>query len=177
MAPKSNELDRGGRLQQSQLHALLPQTQCRRCTYVDCLGYAQALAQGQAQINQCQPGGAQGIERLARALACERLPLDPEFGFEAERSVVWIDESACIGCTRCLEACPVDAIVGASKHMHTVIESECTGCELCIAACPVDCIELEIATPGLTGWQAWSPEQAARALARYEAHKVQYPQA
>ena len=120
----------------------LPQTQCTRCGYPDCAAYAQAIAAGDAAINQCPPGGAEGIRRLSRLTGLPALPLNPEHGAEGPRSVAWIDEAWCIGCTLCIKACPVDCIVGGNKRMHTVIESQCTGCELCIPACPVDCIAL-----------------------------------
>jgi electron transport complex protein RnfB len=150
------------------LDALLPQTQCTRCGYADCRAYAAALAQGEADIDRCPPGGAEGVRRLARALGRAPRPLDPAHGSEGPRRVVFIDEGACIGCTLCIQACPVDAIIGAPKRMHAVIESECTGCELCLPACPVDCLVTVDATPGAGGWDAWSPEQAGRARARYE---------
>jgi electron transport complex protein RnfB len=153
------------------LHAALPQTQCTRCGYTDCRAYAQAMAQGEALSNQCPPGGEDGAKRLAGLLGQTALPLNPEHGQEGPRHLAVIDEDWCIGCTLCLEACPVDALVGAPKHMHTVIETECTGCALCVPVCPVDCIELQPATQ-TTGWQAWSPEQAERALTRYESRKA-----
>ena len=146
---------------------VLPQTQCTRCGYPDCAGYAQAIAAGQAGINQCPPGGAQGIERLSAIAGQPFEGLAPEFGIEGPRSVAYIDEDWCIGCTLCIKACPVDAIIGVNKRMHTVIEDHCTGCELCLPVCPVDCILLENVTPGRTGWSAWSSEQAAAARARY----------
>ena len=118
----------------------LPQTQCTRCGYPDCAGYAQAIAAGEAAINQCPPGGAEGVARLARLTGLPALPLNPDFGTEAPRTVAVIDEAWCIGCTLCIKACPTDAIVGSNKLMHTVIEPYCTGCELCLPVCPVDCI-------------------------------------
>jgi electron transport complex protein RnfB len=124
------------------IDALLPQTQCARCGYGACLPYAQALAQGQADINRCPPGGGGGIVALAGLLGRSPLPLDPSCGREQPVRVAFIDAQACIGCARCLPACPVDAILGASHFLHTVLERECNGCELCLAACPVDCIEM-----------------------------------
>jgi len=154
----------------ARIHEALPQTQCTRCGYPDCAGYAQAVADGAAGINQCPPGGAEGIARLARLTGREALPLDPQFGTEGPRSMAVIDEAWCIGCTLCLDACPTDAIVGIHKRMHTVIEAHCTGCELCIPVCPVDCISLEVETPGRSGWAAWSTAQADAALQRYQRH-------
>lgn len=145
----------------------LPQTQCTRCGYPDCAAYAQAISNSEANINRCPPGGQEGIERLARLTGQMALALDPEYGLEGPRHMAWIDEAWCIGCTLCIDACPVDAIVGTHKLMHTVVESECTGCELCIPVCPVDCIQLENATPHQTAWSAWSQEQAQRAKSRY----------
>jgi electron transport complex protein RnfB len=126
----------------AQIDALLPQTQCEQCGYHGCRPYAEAIALGEAEINQCPPGGAAGIDKLARLLERPALPLNPEHGIEKPRMLARIVEFDCIGCTKCIQACPVDAIVGASKLMHTVIVDDCTGCELCVAACPVDCIEL-----------------------------------
>lgn len=155
------------------IHDALPQTQCKRCGYADCLGYAQAIAAGEANINQCAPGGVEGLVRLA-AITARPLPalqaIDPDFGAEGPRTVAFVDEDCCIGCTLCIAACPVDAIVGTHKHMHTVIEAECTGCELCLPVCPVDCILLENVTGEATGWQAWSAQQAAHARERYAEH-------
>ena len=154
------------------LHAALPQTQCTRCGYPDCAAYAQAIACGQAEINQCPPGGAQGIERLAQISGRPVLPLNPAHGQEGPRQVAFIDEAWCIGCTLCIKACPTDAIMGSNQHMHTVIEPWCTGCELCIPVCPVDCIGLENVTGDRTGWAAWSAHDADTALGRYEARKA-----
>jgi len=154
----------------ARINDALPQTQCTRCGYPDCASYAQAVADDEAGINQCPPGGAEGITRLAQLTGRAPLPLDPECGTEGPRAMAVIDEAWCIGCTLCLDACPTDAIVGINKRMHTVIEAHCTGCELCIPVCPVDCISLEVETPGRTGWQAWSPGQAASARRRYDLH-------
>jgi len=154
----------------ARIHNALPQTQCTRCGYPDCAGYAQAVADGEANINQCPPGGAEGIARLAQLTGREQVPLDPQFGTEGPRAMAVIDEAWCIGCTLCLDACPTDAIAGINKRMHTVIEAHCTGCELCIPVCPVDCISLEVETPGRTGWAAWSQAQAEAALKRYQLH-------
>ncbi len=124
-------------------NAALPQTQCGRCTFAGCKPYATALVDGQADINHCPPGGNATARVLADLLNRPYKPVDPRFGVTPARPLVaWIDEPACIGCTKCIQACPVDAIVGASKFMHTVIAERCTGCELCIPPCPVDCIEL-----------------------------------
>jgi Na+-translocating ferredoxin:NAD+ oxidoreductase subunit B len=122
---------------------LLPQTQCGRCTYTGCKPYATAMARGAADINQCPPGGPATVVALANLLHRRARPVDPKFGVvPAVPAVAWIDEPACIGCAKCIQACPVDAIVGAQKFMHTVIAAHCTGCELCIPPCPVDCIEM-----------------------------------
>jgi electron transport complex protein RnfB len=125
------------------LDRLLPQTQCGRCTFAGCRPYATAIARGEADTNQCPPGGDRTAAALARLMGREPRAVDPSFGVVPARPMVaWIDEAACIGCVKCIQACPVDAIVGASRHMHTVIAAECTGCELCIAPCPVDCISM-----------------------------------
>lgn len=126
------------------------------------------MADGEAQVNRCPPGGAEGIGRLAALMQVPVLPLDPIRGAEGPRALAIIDEAWCIGCTLCIKACPVDCIVGASKLMHTVIDAQCTGCELCVPACPVDCIAMVPVTEAKTGWDAWSPAQAAEARARYE---------
>ncbi|WP_266169000.1 RnfABCDGE type electron transport complex subunit B [Dyella subtropica] len=125
------------------IDALLPQTQCEQCGFHGCRPYAEAIARGEAEINQCPPGGAAGILKLATLLGREPLPLDSEHGVEKPRTLARIVEADCIGCTKCIQVCPVDAIVGSAKLMHTVIADDCTGCELCVPACPVDCIVLE----------------------------------
>jgi len=129
----------------ARIDALLPQTQCTRCGYSGCSPYAAAIADGEAQINQCPPGGAATIDALASLLNRPALPLNPANGVESPPRVAWIDEARCIGCARCLAPCPVDAIVGAQKYMHTVMADRCTGCELCLQPCPVDCIEMRAA--------------------------------
>lgn len=168
-------------LDADQINLLLPQTQCTRCGYPDCASYAQAIAQGRAGINQCPPGGEEGIARLAQLTGLPAEPLNPEFGTEGPRFLAVIDENWCIGCTLCIKACPVDCIVGAPKHMHTVIEDQCTGCELCIPACPVDCITLVPAHTGQpvvpTGWAAWSAAQADEARERHAFRAIRIAQA
>jgi electron transport complex protein RnfB len=126
------------------IDALLPQTQCRRCTFEGCRPYAEAIAQGAADINQCPPGGERTAKALASLMGVAPKPVGKEFGVvPGYPAVAFIEEDACIGCTKCIQACPVDAIVGASRYMHTVIAAECTGCELCIPPCPVDCIVMQ----------------------------------
>jgi electron transport complex protein RnfB len=155
-----------------QINALLPQTQCTRCGYPDCASYALAIASGEAGINQCPPGGEEGVRRLAALTGLPPQPLSEAHGLEGPRMLAVIDEAWCIGCTLCVKACPVDAIIGTNKHMHTVIEPDCTGCELCIPVCPVDCIALvpAHAEPAPTGWAAWSVEQAEQARAQHAWH-------
>jgi electron transport complex protein RnfB len=130
-----------------QIDAVLPQTQCEQCGYHGCRPYAEAIARNQAPINRCPPGGTAGIGKLAALLERPALPLDPAHGIEHPRMLARIVEADCIGCTKCIQACPVDAIIGASKLMHTVVADDCTGCELCVPACPVDCIVLEPMPP------------------------------
>lgn len=153
-----------------QINAILPQTQCGLCSYNGCKPYAEAIAAGNADINQCPPGGDEGIAELAGLLGQEIKPLNPEFGVHKPKHVAFIIEEDCIGCVKCLAACPVDAIIGAAKLMHTVIAAECTGCELCIAPCPVDCIELQpvLVQPMLEQKNA----QKLIAMRRYEARKL-----
>ena len=155
-----------------QINNALPQTQCTRCGYPDCQRYAEAITQGEADINQCPPGGTEGVERLAALTGKPALPLNPENGLEGPRTIAVIDEAWCLGCTLCIAACPTDAIVGANKRMHTVVEPYCTGCELCIPACPVDCIFLEPIDINLSGWASWPQELADRARQRYDARSV-----
>lgn len=144
---------------------LLPQTQCTKCGYEGCRPYAEAIADGDALINQCPPGGANGIRQLAQLLNRHELPLNPANGAEQPLLVAVIDESLCIGCTLCIPACPVDAIVGASKRMHSVIASHCTGCDLCVVPCPMDCISMIPVQPA----RAWSAADAQAARSRFEA--------
>src|SRR5579883_591682 len=152
------------------IDALLPQTQCTRCGYQGCRPYAEAIARGEAEINQCPPGGGATIAALASLLGREPLPLNPANGVEGPPLVALIDEAACIGCAKCLPPCPVDAIIGARKQMHTVIAALCTGCELCIAPCPVDCISM---VPRPAGSLEPTPE-ANRT--RYHAHNARLSQ-
>ena len=152
--------------------AVLPQTQCTRCGYPDCEAYADAIERQEAGINQCPPGGEEGIQRLSALTGLPTLPLNPSNGSEGPRHIAWIDEQWCIGCTLCITACPTDAILGASKQMHTVIEDACTGCELCLPVCPVDCIHLENVTLGKSGWNAWTQALADQAKNRYEQKKL-----
>jgi len=149
----------------ARIDALLPQTQCTRCGYPGCKPYAEAIASGAAEINQCPPGGGATIAALAALLKRPVQALNPVHGVESPPRVAWIDESRCIGCARCLAPCPVDAIVGAAKYMHTVIIERCTGCELCLPPCPVDCIELR------TGPEP-AADQPAQNRMRFEAHNA-----
>ena len=154
-----------------QLLDALPQTQCTRCGYPDCRAYAGAIAAGEADINQCPPGGAEGVVRLAAITGRPARALNPTHGAEGPLRLALIDEAWCIGCTLCIKACPVDCIVGGPKSMHTVITALCTGCELCLPVCPVDCIAMIDATPGRSGWAAWSAPQASQARGRYAFHQ------
>jgi electron transport complex protein RnfB len=141
-----------------QIEALLPQTQCGQCDFAGCRPYAEAIAEGSAEINRCVPGGETTIQELADLLDREVIPLDEELGEEKPPMVALIIEDQCIGCTKCIQACPVDAIVGAAKQMHTVIADECTGCELCLPPCPVDCIEMIKIPETLETWQWPTPK-------------------
>ncbi len=153
-----------------QINDILPQTQCGQCGFPGCKPYAEAIANGEA-INKCPPGGEAGIQALADLLDVEAIPLDEEHGEENVRKVAYIREPECIGCTKCIQACPVDAILGAAKQMHTVIADECTGCDLCVEPCPVDCIDMipvEL-TLGNWGWELPKPaEQLVIASDRWD---------
>ncbi|HEX6928182.1 MAG TPA: electron transport complex subunit RsxB [Gammaproteobacteria bacterium] len=140
------------------IDALLPQTQCGQCGYPGCRPYAEAIANDEADINQCPPGGEDGVRALAELLDREPKPVGARFGIEKPKALAVIDEQTCIGCTLCIQACPVDAIIGAAKQMHTVLESECTGCELCIAPCPVDCIRMVPPPVTARNWKWPEPE-------------------
>jgi len=144
-----------------QINAILPQTQCGQCGFAGCRPYAEAIAAGEADINQCPPGGEAGIRALADLLGRDFKPLNAEHGQHAEKTVAVIDEQLCIGCTLCIQACPVDAILGAAKHMHTVIEKECTGCELCVEPCPVDCIHMVPVQQDISTWKWPSPDDCS----------------
>jgi Na+-translocating ferredoxin:NAD+ oxidoreductase subunit B len=147
----------------ARIDALLPQTQCTRCGYTGCSPYAAAIAANEAPINQCPPGGRATIEALAHLLNRPVLLLNPNNGVESPLRIAWIDETRCIGCARCLAPCPVDAIVGAQKFLHTVIAERCTGCELCLPPCPVDCIEMRAAPESAVNQPPLNRE-------RYDAH-------
>jgi electron transport complex protein RnfB len=153
-----------------QIDALLPQTQCTRCGYPGCLPYAAAIARGEAEINQCPPGGTETILALSELTNRAATRLNFDNGLEAAPTVAWIDEERCIGCTKCLPPCPVDAIVGARQRMHTVVVDTCTGCELCVAPCPVDCIIMisRLASPSA----ALALPVAADSRARFDAHNA-----
>jgi Na+-translocating ferredoxin:NAD+ oxidoreductase subunit B len=153
------------------IDALLPQTQCTRCGYNGCKPYAEAIAAGTAEVNQCPPGGSATIRALAALLQRQPLPLNPANGVEGPERVALIDEEICIGCAKCLPPCPVDAIVGARKQMHTVVTSLCTGCELCIAPCPVDCISM---VPRAELIEVTPPPEPSLNRERYAAHNVRH---
>ncbi|HSC47816.1 MAG TPA: RnfABCDGE type electron transport complex subunit B [Gammaproteobacteria bacterium] len=163
------------------IDALLPQTQCARCGYPDCRAYAEAIARDETGIDRCPPGGTETLQALSTLMQRPTMRLDPKVGTFTPGTVAFIDESLCIGCTKCIQACPVDAIAGAAKQMHTIIESLCTGCELCLPPCPVDCILLQPAqgrTQGLQGWRfpADGDERAAALRGRYRRHGERYKQ-
>ncbi len=141
-----------------QIDKILPQTQCGQCGFAGCRPYAEAIAEGKADINRCPPGGEATIQALADLLDVEPKPLDDECGVEKPKMVAVIDEQRCIGCTLCIQACPVDAILGAAKQMHTVITDECTGCELCVPPCPVDCIDMVEIKHNPNTWRWPDPE-------------------
>lgn len=147
-----------------QVNAILPQTQCGQCTFPGCKPYATAIVNGEADINQCPPGGDSTIKALATLLGVEAKPLNPENGIEEKPTVAFIDEATCIGCTLCIQACPVDAILGAAKQMHTVIASECTGCDLCLPPCPVDCIDMIEVQNSIQNWH-WELPQTTSEIA------------
>jgi electron transport complex protein RnfB len=149
-------LQGGRRSHRREIDAILPQTQCGQCGFAGCRPYAEAIAAGEADINQCPPGGENGIVALAELLGRDPKPLNPENGAEKPKMLAVIDEQNCIGCTLCIQACPVDAILGAAKHMHTVIAKECTGCELCLAPCPVDCIQMICRSPQTISTWKWT---------------------
>ncbi len=140
------------------IDAILPQTQCGQCSFPGCRPYAEAIASGKADINQCPPGGQDGVNSLADLLGVDSKPLNAEHGEEKPKSVALVIEEDCIGCTKCIQACPVDAILGSAKQMHTVISSECTGCELCVEPCPVDCIIMEPIAENVNNWHWPKPE-------------------
>lgn len=144
------------------IDAILPQTQCGQCGFPGCKPYATAIAAGEADINQCPPGGEEGIRKLSELLGVEPKPLNAEHGVTKPKSVAVIDENICIGCTLCIQACPVDAILGAAKHMHTIIASECTGCELCLPPCPVDCISMVPIQEDISTWKWKYPMYAIK---------------
>lgn len=158
------------------IDTLLPQTQCQRCGYDGCMPYAKAIAAGEADINRCPPGGEATVERLATLTGLAAQPVAEECGTARPPKVATIREPECIGCTRCIEACPVDAIIGAAKQMHTVLADQCTGCELCVPVCPVDCIDMPEAAPD-TGQPTWPPasaqdvERADNARRNYQARQ------
>lgn len=165
----STELKRESPASVEQINALLPQTQCGQCSFKGCRPYAEAIASGAADINQCPPGGDEGVIELANLLGVAPKPLNARFGEHKPKSVAFIIEEDCIGCAKCIAVCPVDAILGAAKYMHTVIASECTGCELCVAPCPVDCIIMKPVPEVQLPDKAKKSAQSQLARRRYEA--------
>jgi H+/Na+-translocating ferredoxin:NAD+ oxidoreductase subunit B len=164
-----------GRELAEKVDALLPQTQCTKCGYSGCMPYARAIAAGEADINRCPPGGAAGVRKLAALLQRDAKPLNPANGVETRRTVALIDEARCIGCTLCIQACPVDAIVGAAKRMHTVIAELCTGCDLCVPPCPVDCIDMLTLPKAQARWTLGMAD-AARARFRFRSLRLEREQ-
>ena len=146
------------------INSILPQTQCGQCGFPGCKPYAEAIASGAAEINQCPPGGDENIHKLAELLGKEYKPLSEEHGVEKPKQVAVIDEKICIGCTLCIQACPVDAIVGAAKQMHTIAEALCTGCELCVPPCPVECISMVTVADTPDTWKWVKPNAPARVI-------------
>ncbi len=146
------------------IDSILPQTQCGQCGFPGCRPYAEAIAKGEADINQCPPGGDENIHKLAELLGKEYKPLSEEHGVEKPKQVAIIDEQICIGCTLCIQACPVDAIIGAAKQMHTIAEDLCTGCELCVPPCPVECISMVTVADTLDTWKWRKPNAPARVI-------------
>lgn len=159
------------------IDAILPQTQCEKCGFAGCRPYAEAIVEGGADINQCPPGGQQGIQKIAELLDIPTKPLNTMHGFPRSHQVVaWIDESLCIGCTFCIQSCPVDAIVGAAKQMHTVIADECTGCDLCVTPCPMDCISMIPDDRKATNWVSTSVDAAKKQAADKARSRYQFRQ-
>ncbi|MFN7836243.1 MAG: RnfABCDGE type electron transport complex subunit B [Burkholderiaceae bacterium] len=157
-----------------QIDALLPQTQCRQCGYTGCRPYAQALAEKQAPINRCPPGGSAGIAALAKLLDTPPMPLDSSCGSEQPRQIASITPEHCIGCTLCIQACPVDAIIGSNKKRHAVIADHCTGCALCLPPCPVDCISM-ITVPGFDTWSRQDADAARSRLQNRQRRLATHP--
>jgi len=156
----------------NEIDALLPQTQCTRCGYPDCHAYAEAIAANETGIDHCPPGGEETLQALASLLSKPATALDPAVGTFTPGTVAFIEESLCIGCTKCIAACPVDAIAGGPKLMHTVIEALCTGCELCLPPCPVDCIRLSPAQGVTEAYEGWQFPQGGHE--RAEALRLRY---